>query len=191
MIAGVGIPQVEIDNEAAVAQAVAHLVALGHRHLAYIGGPEGNSLEAKRWAGFVAGLQAADCAMMPPLRLPGDFTFRSGVRAAERFLDLASRPTGVFAANDEMAIGFMHTLRQRGLKVPEDVSIVGFDGIEFADFCEPALTTLRQPRRAIGATAASLLLECLEGHHSAKPVIRQLTAEFLIRGSTGPVRRGK
>jgi LacI family transcriptional regulator, repressor for deo operon, udp, cdd, tsx, nupC, and nupG len=119
---------------------------------------------------------------------PGDFTFAAGVAAAGSFLKTRPRATALFAANDEMAIGFVKTLYSAGVTVPRDVSVVGFDGIEFADFVEPTLTTFRQPRRELGYEGAQLLAAAMRGDvidpartHQRRPV------PLLRRGSTGPV----
>jgi LacI family repressor for deo operon, udp, cdd, tsx, nupC, and nupG len=98
---------------------------------------------------------------------------------------MGQRPTALFAANDEMAISFLKTVHDAGLRVPRDVSIVGFDGIEYADFCEPPLTTLRQPRRALGAAAATALVDLMTGRREPEPRQR-LAVELLVRGTSGP-----
>src|SRR5439155_24908628 len=109
--------------------AVAHLAALGHRRIAYLAGPPENILEHERRTGFCEGLGDAGISQHQARFYPGDFTFRTGVAAARRYLAQRQRPTALFAANDEMAIGFMKTLRSDGVDVPGDMSVVGFDGI--------------------------------------------------------------
>lgn len=110
----------------------------------------------------------------------------SGAAAARHFLRLDRRPTGVVCCSDEMAIGFIKTVTGAGLAVPDEVSVVGFDGIEFADYCQPTLTTIRQPRRDLGAAGALALLASLRVLPPAdeNPIV--LPGELLIRDSTGP-----
>ena len=91
----------------------------------------------------------------------------SGVGGAREFLALKERPTAVYAVSDSMAISFMKTVMEAGVRVPEDLSIVGFDGIEFAEFVTPTLTTIQQPRHEIGRTGARVLLEALAQRHAA------------------------
>lgn len=153
-IAGRKWPTVGIDNEAAAAAAVAHLRTLGHRQIAHIGGPPGNVLTTQRmcgWRGVVGG-DVGD-----PVH--GDFTMASGEAAMRGLLARSPRPTAVFCANDEMAIGAMKAIRSAGLSVPGDISVVGFDDISFAAFTDPPLTTIRQPRRALGRAAIAALLD--------------------------------
>ena len=183
-IPGVTFPQVEVQNREAARQAAELLIGLGHRRVAYLSGPAGNILEAERFGGFCEGLAAAGIAG-PVARYRGDFTFAAGGAAAEEFLRAAERPTAVFAANDEMAIGFLKTVRAAGIAVPEALSIVGFDGIAFADYVEPMLTTFRQPRRALGNEGARLLVEAMGGHPSTARV--RMPVELLVRASTGPL----
>ncbi len=186
-IPGANFPQVGAQNREAAIEAVAYLVALGHRRLAYVAGPKDNVLERERRAGFLQGLRAAGIDRRQASIYPGDFTFAAGETAAQTFLSSPGRPTGVFAANDEMAIGFLKSVRAAGVSVPRDVSVVGFDGIAFADYVEPTLTTFRQPRRELGRQGAALLVEALSGAATATdaPHIR-LPVPLVVRDSTGP-----
>ena len=185
-VPGAPFPQVEIQNREASLAVARLLLQLGHRRFAYISGPRGNILETERLAGFRKGLEAAGIRGAALTLFDGDFTFRAGADAARRFVAMRPRPTAVYAANDEMAIGFLKTLRAAGLLVPRDVSVVGFDGIEYADYCEPPLTTVRQPRHAIGATAAGLLIDLMTGKTRASPVLTRLEISLLVRNSAGP-----
>ncbi|MBL8698284.1 MAG: LacI family DNA-binding transcriptional regulator [Alphaproteobacteria bacterium] len=179
-------PQVEIQNREASIAVAALLAQLGHRRFAYIAGPRGNVLEKERNAGFRKGLAAAGFDAASLVQFDGDFTFRAGADAARRFMAMQPRPTAVYAANDEMAIGFLKAVRAAGIQVPRDVSVVGFDGIDYADYAEPTLTTVRQPRNALGATAAGLLIDLMTGKTRAKPGLTRLEISLLVRGSTGP-----
>lgn len=189
-IPGAAFSQVEVDNREAARGAVQHLIALGHERIAYVSGPQTNVLDQMRYAGFTDALALAGLPTGQPLVFPGNFGFFSGTQAANRMLALPGkrRPTAIFAANDEMAIGILKSLSAAGCRVPGDISVVGFDGIDYADYCEPTLTTVRQPRREIGAAVANLLVDELLG---IRPSIRNivLTCTLQIRGSTGPVNR--
>lgn len=189
IIPGADFPQVEIDNRAAARRVVMQLAALGHRRIAWLSGPADNILEAARHAGFEEGAAATGIAESARTILAGDFTFRAGARAAERVLAMPSRPTAIFAANDEMAIGFLKTIQARGLAVPHDLSIVGFDGIDYADYCEPTLSTVRQPRHALGATAARLLAALMADRTADLPRLTRLDVEHLWRASTAAAPR--
>jgi LacI family repressor for deo operon, udp, cdd, tsx, nupC, and nupG len=177
------VPQIEVDNRAAARGATAHLAALGHRRIAYLAGPPGNALEVERYAGYLEGLAEANLAPDPDLVLPGDYTLEAGARAALRLLESPRRPTAVFSSNDEMAIGLMRGLAEGGLRVPDDVSVAGFDDIEFAAVADPPLTTVRQPRGALGRTGAAVLLDLMAGREA--PARIRLGTELVVRGSTG------
>jgi LacI family repressor for deo operon, udp, cdd, tsx, nupC, and nupG len=188
----VHIPQVEVQNRDAARAAVAYLVALGHRRIAYLAGPRDNILEYERRCGFCEGLADAGIPSRGASFYPGDFTFRAGVGAATQFVASRDRPTALFSANDEMAIGFVKTVHSAGLAIPDDVSVVGFDGIEFAEFVEPTLTTFRQPRRELGYRGASMLISVMRGEATELACLRQrLTVPLLEGGSTGPVPHGE
>lgn len=187
-IADVSFPQVEIDNPGAAAEAVTHLIGLGHRRIAYISGPVTNILDQERRRGYCAALESAGIDFDPQLVLPGDFTFRTGAAAATTILLMPPerRPSAVFAANDEMAIGFLKTIHAAGYKVPDDFSVVGFDAIEYADYCEPTLTTVSQPRHEIGTRAADLLVRAMTGEAEPESLCLTLAAPLLVRASTAP-----
>lgn len=181
-IAGADFPQVEVQNREAMRAAVAHLAALGHRRIGYLGGPAGNVLEIERQGGFRDGLAAA--GLSPGAVYPGDFTFAAGERAAAAFLAASVRPTALVAANDEMAIGFLKSVRAAGVAVPDELSIIGFDGIAFADYVEPMLTTFRQPRRRLGRVGAELLVRSMAGETIAPEEAHvRLPAPLLVRAS--------
>ena len=179
------IPQIEVDNRAAAAAMTRHLAELGHRRIAYVTGPEGNVLERERFAGFRDGLAAASLAFDPALVHPGDYTLEAGTRIGAA-LARQPDPTAVFSSNDAMAIGLMRALIERGIRVPGDVSVAGFDDIEYAAVAEPALTTIRQPRRDLGRTGAAILLDLLAGRPA--PARTRLETELVVRASTAAAR---
>jgi LacI family transcriptional regulator, repressor for deo operon, udp, cdd, tsx, nupC, and nupG len=184
-IPGADIPQIEIDNRAAAYGMTQHLAFLGHRSIAYVSGPASNILERERFQGFKDGLETAGLPFDPALVLPGDYTIEAGVRAGQDLVARSTRPTAVFCTSDEMAIGLMRTLFSAGLRVPEDISVAGFDDIEFAAVAEPPLTTIHQPRRELGQAAASALIELLQGRPSPKRI--RLETELVIRDSVAPL----
>ena len=138
--------------------------------------------DVERRAGFEAGIEAAGLDPCEAIYWPGDFYLESGVAAGRDFLARADRPTAIFAASDFMAIGFMKTVSLGGVRVPQDVSVVGFDGIEFSDFVTPQLTTVSQPRHELGRVGARLLIKALNGSSTRGGVY--LDAPLLLRGST-------
>lgn len=146
------------NDRSVVREAAAHLIAQGHRHIGFIGGPAGFRSAEERRAGFDAALAAAGLAL-PDARVAGGlYTFDSGLAAAERLLDAVPRPTAIFAANDEMAAGVVHAARRRGLAIPDDLSIIGFDDTPIAAHLWPPLTTVRWPSTVMAEAAARKLI---------------------------------
>ncbi|MDO5528870.1 MAG: LacI family DNA-binding transcriptional regulator [Paracoccus sp. (in: a-proteobacteria)] len=176
------LPRVVLDNEAGTALAAGHLLGLGHRRIACIGGPRGNVLHRARLGGVRRTLGHE------PRLYEGDFTLAGGARAAQLWLEgpPPERPTAIIAFSDESAAGFMGELQRRGIDVPRDVSVVGFDGIDWVAHLPTPLTTIRQPKREMGRLAARLVLRLIAGDEIARETI--LAPELIIRGSTGPVR---
>lgn len=148
----------DVDNRAAARRATLHLVEAGHRHVAHVGGAPDNIEASERLSGFREALTEAGEPVDEAAVWPGGFRFENGVDAARRYLALRRRPTAVFAAADDAAIGFIRTVRDAGLRTPEDVSVVGFDDIDYASVIDPPLTTMRQPREDLGRLAAEDLL---------------------------------
>ena len=180
-------PTVVLDNRAAACAMTEHLLSLGHRRIAMIKGPSRSPLTRDRVAGYRDALEAAGFAYQDELLFRGDFTLQSGHKAAAELLAMSNRPTAIFCENDEMAIGAIQCLKQHGVKVPEDMSVAGFDDISFAQYCDPPLTTIAQPAEEFGSTAVSLLIDLLEGRLTKAPKVI-LPFELIIRTSTGPVR---
>lgn len=191
-IPGAGIPNVTVQDREASRRAVEYLAQLGHRKFGYISGTPGTFIEAERFSGFKEGVAAAGFSYKDFTRWEGPFMFSTGVAAAEAFLRLKKRPTGIFATCDESAIGFIKTVRSAGIRVPDDVSVIGFDGIEFADYTEPTLTTFRQPLHELGRTGAGILLKMLKGEMDPTDWEIRLALQLLERGTTGPaIRKGR
>ncbi len=183
-----GTPWVSIDHAQGAQDITAHLIARGHRRIAHITGPDTTNLRLPRLNGYVAALATASLPSDPRHIIPGDFSADSGARAAETLLALHPRPTAVFCANDEMAMGLIGALARRGVRVPQDISVAGFDDIQFAACFVPAITTIRQPRRAMGHAAVALMHRLLgrEGADLTAPIQQILPHDLVIRDSVGP-----
>lgn len=177
------VPTVCIDNVAAAAEAVRHLVSLGHRDVAFINGPAASPICKDRLDGFRRALAAAGVRPRRARLRNGDFSLASGREQMLAILAQGDPPTAVFCANDEMAIGAMKAARERGMTLPRDLSVVGFDDIGFAAYATPALSTVRQPREQIGEQAMRLMLDILQqrGTIPAKVV---LPHALVLRAST-------
>ena len=149
---------VSSNDREAVREATAYLIGRGHSRIALIEGPEGFTSPRERRAGFEEAMDAAGIPVDPALVQPGRYTFESGVDAAEALIANGAKPTAIFACNDEMAIGAMIACRRAGLRIPEDVSIVGFDDTPLSSHVWPSLTTVRWPIRQMACTAAQKII---------------------------------
>ncbi|HEY8348012.1 MAG TPA: LacI family DNA-binding transcriptional regulator [Symbiobacteriaceae bacterium] len=178
-----GISCIRVDNVAAASEAVSHLINLGYRSILYVSGPQLSTDNQERLLGFRQALERAGLPFSPDLVVPGDFTEEGGRRAARWILDRPTLPDAVFAANDEMAIGVMEVFLDRGIRIPEDVALVGFDDIRLAAYVRPALTTVRQFKYELGQRAATLLFAMLDGTSEARA--ERISTELVIRESCG------
>ena len=149
------------DERRAAAEIVEHLIALGHRRIGHIGGLQGHGAQAWRLGGYRDALRKAGIAYDESLVLPGDFTFASGVAGAKTLLDRRCPPTAIFAANDDMACGVVREAYERGLAIPGDLSVCGFDGTPVSRLISPALTTVHQPCIEIGCLAVESVLRSI------------------------------
>jgi len=181
------ISSVYVDNVGAAAAAVEYLVTLGHRDIAFIAGPGSSPICVDREEGYRLALKRAKIVADPALTAIGDFSIEAGERAVEMFLSQGRSFSAVFCSNDEMAIGAMRALTAAGLRIPEDVSVVGFDDIRFSRYTSPPLTTVSQPKNALGREAMTMLIEILNDPQ-VPPRKRVLSADLVVRGSTGPRR---
>jgi LacI family transcriptional regulator len=171
------------DNAAGMTLVVDHFVALGHRRLALVNGDEGLETARARQAGLEAAL--ARHGLELAARSTGEFTLESGEEQAEALFGRGERPTAVVAANDLLAMGVLAAASSRGLNVPGDISVSGYDDIAYAAFTSPPLTTVRQPARSMGEEAVRLLLARLEGEGN-RPRRVVVEPELRVRTSTGP-----
>jgi len=174
---------VMIANEDGSRAATAHLIELGHRRIAYVGDRSGYQTETERLEGYQQALAGAGIAFDAELTVDGDGWPDGAAAAMEALLKLAEPPTAVCCYNDLTALGAMRAIRARGLRVPEDVSVTGFDDLFFAEYLEPPLTTVRQPARRMGEMAMENLLKLMAGEDSVAQV--KVEAELVVRDSTG------
>jgi LacI family transcriptional regulator len=165
----------------------AHLAALGHRRIGVIAGPDEWLASDARLAGHAAALADAGVLPAPELIRHVEPTVAWGRRAAGELLDLAERPTALVGFNDKAAVGALQAAAERGLRVPDDVSIAGFDDIDLSRATRPLLTTVRQPLSELGRMAVTLLIRLLE-RHELEALHVELATELVVRDSTGPVR---
>lgn len=176
-----GVPYVSIDHRQAAIDAVQYLLNRGHKRIALIGGNEEYLWARQRRHGYEAALARAHVEVDPSLvRAAPGTDYVHGQAAAGAFLALEQLPTAVFAVSDTLAIGAMKAFRRAGLRVPEDVAVLGFDNIPVAEVFEPGLTTIAQPMQELGRAAAELLLERLAG---GQPVSRTLAHSLVVRDS--------
>ncbi len=180
-----GLAHVQIDNREACRKAVRHLIDLGHRRIGHIAGPVPEILGRLRREGYRRTMAEAGLAVADSHEAVGDYSIQSGRRCCRQIFEAGDPPTALFCANDEMAFGAIGELRDMGLRVPDDVSVVGFDDIVISDSFSPPLTTIRQPCVDIGQTAMTMLLDILSGRRT-EPEIKLIPTELIVRGSTGP-----
>ncbi len=179
------LPTVHIDNLTAAYEAVNYLTQMGHKRIAQISGPDQAALCQFRSQGYQQALRRGGIELNPAYTVKGDFSFAAGARAVTALLSLPEPPTALFCHSDVMAIGAMQQAKRLGLRVPQDLSIVGFDDIQFAEYCDPPLTTVSQPRYEIGRQAMLMLLELLKGK-DVRAGSRLLDAKLVIRESAAP-----
>lgn len=169
----------------AVAEATRYLIRQGHRRIGLVQGPFGFRSAAERRKGFETALAEAGIDLPRSLIAEGNYTFESGVSAADRLLDITPRPTAVFASNDEMAAGVMHAARRRGLAIPEDLSLVGFDDTPIAAHIWPPLTTVRWPIVSMARAATLKLLSGVSGKDGEEQPSLFLSS-LICRSSVAP-----
>lgn len=182
---------INVDNHGGAFAMVEHLAGLGHRRIAFIQGPPDNHDAGERLRGYRDAVRELGLAITPHLELSGDFTEEAGCRAGESLLKLEPWPDAVFAANDAMAIGCLHALRQarpEGIEVPEEIAVAGFDDVPIARFMSPPLTSVGVPIAELGALALERLLESVRqrgGGAVRLPRHEELPPVLVVRGSCG------
>ena len=177
------VPSIGSTNWAGGFEATKHLVELGHRRIGHLCGPEGSVPAGERRAGYRSALEAAGISYDPELVVGNGFSYEDGFESALHLLGLEERPTALFAASDEAALGAFEAARQESLRIPVDLSVVGFDDTLVARWASPKLTTVRQPLEAMGEMAVERALNMLTGHsRRAHPI--QLQTSLVERSST-------
>jgi len=180
---GIDLPRVRIDDIEAAATAAGHIAGLGHSKIAIISGPTTQRMSRDRQRGFRLGLRRSGVSIDETLIAHGNFTVESGAHAAACLLDSGKSFTAILCENDEMAVGAIHVIASRGLRVPDDISIIGIDNLRFAEFANPGLTTIALPTTAIGEQAMRLMLDFdFDAESAAREVI--LPHELIVRDST-------
>lgn len=181
-----GLFSLKVDDHAGAALATRHLIDLGHRKIAFIGGPADHSDALERLEGFKQTLAEAKITFNPKLVAEGDFREAGGEAAVHRLLDNGAKFTALFCANDQMAHGVYLALSQRGLSVPGDVSVVGFDDLSASAYMLPPLTTIRQSVLALGQCSAQAVLQMI---NEQRPRVSLPPVELIVRRSTQALRR--
>jgi LacI family transcriptional regulator len=176
---------VVISNERSAAAAMAeYLLGLGHRRIGYIAGPRGMKSTRERLEGFCDALEKHGCKPARDMLARGAYTYESGVGCAKTLLSNPAPPTAIFASNDEMAVGAINAAREMGLRVPEDVSVAGFDDSSLATRITPTLTTIRRPVREMEQLATSKLIASIDGRVDDARVGIMVDATLMTRNST-------
>lgn len=178
-------PYVDVDGEAGVAQAVEHLLELGHRRIGFVTWPEGSLVGLHRYQGYVRALDDADLERDPAWVARAINTEADARAAASRLLDLPEerRPTAIVAVSDLMALGVMRALYETGLRPGEDVAVVGYDDIPTAQYLQPPLSSVRQPIAEVGERVVEMLLHVIRGEPLEQHVL--LEPELIVRASSG------
>lgn len=177
------------NDREAVREAVTYLIAQGHRRIGLVAGPHGFRSARERRAGFEEALREAGIPLQRSMIAEGDYTFESGLVAAERLLELTPRPTAIFSSTDTMAAGAMHAARHRGLDIPADLSLIGFDDTPIAAHVWPPLTTVRWPTVSMGRSAAfKLLAGAVDDDEDPVDEPSLFLSTLIRRGSVAPPR---
>jgi len=179
------IPAVSAANTSGADQVTRHLLELGHRRIGAITGPRDWQATEERRRGYHAALASAGILPDPTLEIEADFEIPGAARATQALLDRPDPPTAIFAFNDNLAIGTIQAAHARGLRVPEDLSVAGFDDSEHASLITPALTTVRQPLAEMGRTAVNLLRRLIDGQR-VETLHVELGTRLVVRDSTAP-----
>lgn len=174
-----------VDDEAGAALAVGYLAELGHRRIAHVAGPQNADTARRRLRGYRAALQASGIDVQPEWIAEAAFDEAAGHLAATRLLRLRPRPTALFAANIRIAIGTLSAVRRAGLRIPDEVAVVGFDDTPLAAHLGPPLTTVRMPLEELGSIAVETLFEEMSGKR-AESVTVTISPELVVRASSGP-----
>lgn len=181
-------PSVRIDNIGAAKEVVKYLISIGHSRIGVITGLKTNPHAIERLEGYRKALSEAAITYDPKLVLEGDFSYWAGLNASAQFANMDPPPTAIFCMNDQMAIGAMKGFKERGMRIPQDISITGFDDLEVSRYLDPPLTTVAQPAEKIGEKSAELLFQLIDKLDPSQTEY-VLPIEFVLRGSTAAPRK--
>jgi DNA-binding LacI/PurR family transcriptional regulator len=179
---GAFVHSVMICNQEGSRAVAEHMTGLGHRRIAYIGDQFGYQSDTERLAGYREALDGAGIPYLPEYVVHGDSKPEGSMRAMDSLLALNRPPTAVCCYNDMTALGAMRSIRMHGLRVPEDISVAGYDDLFFASYTEPRLTTVRQPMQRMGQLAMETLFKLMSGEDSVTTI--NVKAELIVREST-------
>jgi LacI family transcriptional regulator len=182
------VPRVFVENEAGAHEAMQHLIEAGHRKIGYIGGPVGLFSAEERKAGYRRALVEAEITVREDLIRVGSFSPDFAKDAVDEFIAMDDPPTAIFGSSDYLAIGAVRGLRNAGINVPDEMSLIGFDDVPMTDLLQPPLTSVRQPIEALGRQAFLALFALLNGKQPA--MLTRLPVELIRRGSVGAPRKG-
>ncbi len=187
-IRNTAMPTIQLDNVAAAMEMTEHIISLKHKNIGIIHGPKESTITMDRIKGFEIALKNADIDIDRSLVVEGDYSIKSGSQAAYNLLKNPSPPSAMLCFNDEMAIGAIHQVKSMGFSVPHDISVSGFDDINFAEFCDPPLTTISQPAEDFGSKAMLMLYDVIN-EIEVKNKNMFLPFKLKIRNSTAPLKK--
>jgi LacI family transcriptional regulator len=183
---GMGNDSVLVDNAGGAALAARHLMGLGHERIAMISGPLNTTPGRERHEGFLEAIATTGNDIDDRYIVVSDFRETGGYQAALKLMGVHPAPTAMFVANNLMTIGALRAIHDLGIRMPEEISFVGFDDLEVAELLDPPLTVIRRPTSEQGVLAMRLLVKRVRGEESGPPLVIRMETEIVVRGSTGP-----
>lgn len=184
VVDSIDVSKVVVDDHDGAFKGVEHLIKTGCRRIAYIGGSMSLSISNQRMKGYTDALKANNLPVLPELMILCDEFHNAPIQATHRLLDLPERPDAIFCINDPVAILVIQVLKQRKIKIPDEISVVGFTNEPVSRYIEPSITTVAQPAYQMGEAAARLFIDQVESPETYKPRMETLQTELIIRNST-------
>ena len=181
----IDMPSIRIDNKNLTLRIVEYLISLGHRKIGFIGGPKASVTTEDRYRGYIKGIKAHNCLYNKEYALYGDLTLQSGYEKASQMLSYGNRPTAIVTANDQIAFGTIKAIKDKGLRVPDDIAVTGFDNTPLTKYFEPTITTIHIPRYEMGRDAMKNLQNLIAGKAIKK--VTYYECQLVVRNSTKPV----
>jgi len=182
-VKGLDVDYINSDDESGAYEAVKYLISVGHRKIAHLIGPSGCAASLSRLRGYKRALHEAGIKVPQHFVITGGSNLNSGYHTAKSLLSLKNRPTAIFAYNDLVAVGVFKASRELGLRIPDDIAVVGFDDIELAEFLSVPLTTVRQPMYELGKKSAKLLFDRITQKENVSPIEITLKTSLVVRKS--------